>query len=217
MTNKHTRSVSLIDGHTEEITDAEVIKALECCKSFDDLRACYKCPALENGDCSNGKVYISNFILDKALDLINRQQAEIERLNEVVNGTENSFNKMTELYHKAFAETKGTGIERRCGVMKHCEKCLYYEKCKAEIDEAPDDIFTFFPYNEDCPHFKNKADFVEVVRCKDCKQFMEYAEGVQCVEKSNGDCFIRMMCCIDRQFEGVTYDDFCSYGERKDA
>ena len=64
---------------------------------------------------------------------------------------------------------------------------------------------------------KPTADVVEVVRCKDCKQFMKYAEGVQCVEKSNGDCFIRMMCCIDRQFVGVTYDDFCSYGEQKEG
>ena len=73
-----------------KLTDELVIKALECCKSFDDLRACYKCPALENGDCSNGKVYISNFILDKALDLINRQKAEIEELKEVTTNTINT-------------------------------------------------------------------------------------------------------------------------------
>lgn len=30
------------------------------------------------------------------------------------------------------------------------------------MDLAPDDTLTFFPYNTDCPHFKNKADYVEV-------------------------------------------------------
>lgn len=39
--------------------------------------------------------------------------------------------------------------------MKHCEKCIHYEKCKADMEVAPDDTFSFFPYNEDCPHFKN--------------------------------------------------------------
>ena len=33
----------------------------------------------------------------------------------------------------------------------------------------PDNIITFFPHNEDCALFKNKADFVKVVRCSECK------------------------------------------------
>lgn len=57
----------------------------------------------------------------------------------------------------------------------------------------------------------------KIVMCKNCKQFMEYAEGVQCVEDANGDCFIRMMHSVDKQFCGVKYDDFCSYGERRDS
>ena len=62
------------------MTDEQIVKALERCKTYDDLRACYKCPALENGDCSNGKTYISDYIAEKVLDLINRQKAEIGRL-----------------------------------------------------------------------------------------------------------------------------------------
>lgn len=88
--------------------------------------------------------------------------------------------------------------------MKHCEKCLYYEKCKVEMDEAPDDIFTFFPYNEDCPHFKNKADFVEVVRCKDCK----HRGKDECMFHINGE-------PADEEFLLKCDNDFCSYGERK--
>ncbi len=84
-----------------------------------------------------------------------------------------------------------------------CEKCIHYEMCKAEMDLAPDDTFTFFPYNEDCPHFKNKADFVEVVRCKDC-------------EKENRfDC---PLCYIEKQtlqFINHNADFYCGYGKRK--
>lgn len=64
------------------MTDEQIVKAFERCKTYDDLRACYKCPALENGDCSNGKTYISDFIAEKVLDLINRQKAEIEKLKK---------------------------------------------------------------------------------------------------------------------------------------
>lgn len=58
------------------------------------------------------------------------------------------------------------------------------------------------------------ADIEDVVRCEKCKQFMEYADGIQSVEGANGDCFIRMMNSIYKQFCGVKYNDFCSYGER---
>lgn len=61
------------------------------------------------------------------------------------------------------------------------------------------------------------ADVVEVVRCKDCKHFMEYNEDyVREVEKSDGDCFIRKMYSCDTQFCAVQSDDFCSYGKRKE-
>ena len=61
------------------------------------------------------------------------------------------------------------------------------------------------------------ANVEEVVRCKDCKQFIEYAEGIQCVEKANGDCYIRMMYSLYKPFCSVTYDDFYSYGKRRDS
>ena len=54
--------------------------------------------------------------------------------------------------------------------MASCKECLHYELCK-----RLDAIFNY--YNTPSPihlptscsdFFKNKADFVEVVRCKDC-------------------------------------------------
>ena len=73
-----------------------------------------------------------------------------------------------------------------------CKDCLYYSSCNiAYLD--PNDI---------CEDFKNKNNFVEVVRCKDC----EYCE----IGKSGKDyCWLFKI--------GVYDDDFCSYGEREDT
>jgi hypothetical protein len=55
------------------MTDNEIIKALKCCR-LNTFEKCRECPA--------GKTYefCSLEILGDALDLIKRQQAEIERL-----------------------------------------------------------------------------------------------------------------------------------------
>ena len=64
-------------------------------------------------------------------------------------------------------------------------------------------------------------DAVPVVRCKDCKRFMEYtrdyARLFPTAEGADGDCYIRVMNSDDKQFCACKYDDFCSYGERKDG
>ena len=70
------------------MNDSEIIKALECCSSPNVLKGCEDCP-LKNKkeDCRN--------ILDfKILDLIKRQQAEIDRLNidlKAMRGAANSW------------------------------------------------------------------------------------------------------------------------------
>ena len=57
------------------MTDAEIIKALECCKGR--LCAGKECPLFNEGGCL---VMLSS----NALALINRQKAEIERLNKEI-------------------------------------------------------------------------------------------------------------------------------------
>lgn len=58
------------------MTDAEIKKALECHSEMSyDQNACEKCPILNHWDCG-GKM------AQHALDLINRQQAEIESVNK---------------------------------------------------------------------------------------------------------------------------------------
>ena len=61
------------------MTDAEIIKALECCGT--DMN-CHRCPANEN-ECGCIRKTCQN-----ALDLINRQKAEIEKLRKRVNFVE---------------------------------------------------------------------------------------------------------------------------------
>lgn len=59
------------------MTDNEIIKALECCKRPANQTSCDDCPyQFSNEKCSSK-------LIDDALDLINRQKAEIERLNIV--------------------------------------------------------------------------------------------------------------------------------------
>ena len=58
------------------MTDEQTIKALECCISSDNSEACRGCPFDENDMCTKD----SNALQKYALDLINRQKAEIEIL-----------------------------------------------------------------------------------------------------------------------------------------
>ena len=61
------------------MTDKEIIKALECCLDTSPS-SCGKCP-LFNVDVTISKMICSKVAMKISLDLINRQQAEIENLN----------------------------------------------------------------------------------------------------------------------------------------
>ena len=92
--------------------------------------------------------------------------------------------------------------------MMKCKDCVHYELCKyntyqqAHYFGKDKEIYITIDNNTPCKFFKNKADVVEVVRCKDCKHYS------------------REQCYHDRHehhaqsiFQNA--DDFCSYGERK--
>ena len=57
------------------MTDNEIIKALECCKRPVGTGACKDCPLDKDRPCTTT-------MIENALDLINRQKAEIERLQK---------------------------------------------------------------------------------------------------------------------------------------
>ena len=71
------------------MTDNEIIKALECCVKTEFISDCAKCEMFAF-DCKD-------ILIENALDLINRQKAEIERLqmdnkqlqSDVINANQN--------------------------------------------------------------------------------------------------------------------------------
>lgn len=65
-----------------EMTDKEIVRALECCIKSTHFGECFenKCPMASEKGCKVGKETLYPY----ALDLINRLQAEIERLNKEV-------------------------------------------------------------------------------------------------------------------------------------
>lgn len=92
--------------------------------------------------------------------------------------------------------------------MSTCNNCIHSSVCTPY--NTPNDSY---PEIGDCPHFKNKADYVEVVRCKDCEHATELNE----YEKR---CYIEG-CIACRQIHQnsertiMLPTDFCSYGEKE--
>lgn len=93
----------------------------------------------------------------------------------------------------------------------HCEKCISYDMCNYEYEHCDTDaVLTFFPNNTDCPWFKNKADFVEVVRCKNCVH--KFVIEGRCM------CNINAKEAFGKWFglRATHGENFCGFGERKD-
>jgi hypothetical protein len=81
-----------------------------------------------------------------------------------------------------------------------CKDCIHDNACSS--------IFRFFGGNPDyiwnrvedtCKPFQNKANFVEVVRCKDCKYYDVY----------------RLECHNPYHNGIINCEGYCNYGERK--
>jgi hypothetical protein len=68
-----------------KFTDEEVVKGLECCRK-DNVKDCDACPYVD----IDTKTYCVNEMIKDALELINRKNAEIERLQK-----ENVFHRKT--------------------------------------------------------------------------------------------------------------------------
>lgn len=93
--------------------------------------------------------------------------------------------------------------------MSICKDCLHYEVCQYHITEETD-----MTVNE-CSHgFKNKADYVEVVFCKDCKYWerLYYRPFVE--PRNDGRC--KALWQFHDAERNITFEDhFCSYGEKE--
>lgn len=106
--------------------------------------------------------------------------------------------------------------------MASCKDCIHYCRCKDTVADEN--------WNEDvaqiikdmyspigCVDFKNKADVVEVVRCKDCKHYeangFVYEEGCGRCDHPRQQWEVE---CYDQWVE-TRPNDFCSYGERRET
>lgn len=74
------------------MTDDKIIKALQCCGSETTALTCYDCPLLDRGRPS---CYFKN--AKNALDLIERQKTEIDRLKTIVQIKSKKINCLLEL------------------------------------------------------------------------------------------------------------------------
>ena len=93
----------------------------------------------------------------------------------------------------------------------NCKDCIFNEICERREDLVQLDDFTWDEYGESnevekyCSIFRNKADFVEVVRCPDCKH---------CIKDTEYSKKINMGYCeYDNTVHRKTH--FCGYGERR--
>lgn len=80
-----------------KFTDEEIIRALECCVA-GRVANCDECPF--DKCCTDG----TNKMLNNALDLINRQRAEIDWLTSAVNNSTQEFLKLHDTYQEQRAE-----------------------------------------------------------------------------------------------------------------
>ena len=91
------------------MTDNEIIKALECCSNScdDGFAKCDECPRFEEGSGCTLRT------MKNALDLINRQKAEIERLEnelkitrEYIHENNLEFDLLSKIEHNSLCETE---------------------------------------------------------------------------------------------------------------
>ena len=86
--------------------------------------------------------------------------------------------------------------------MSTCKDCLHFEVCKLKHRK-------YFAEETDveylCNQFKPKADYVAVVRCKDCAYFY--------VEKQDED--FPYFCLHHSGLMRTSPNCFCSYGEKE--
>lgn len=85
-----------------KFTDDEIIRALECCKNED----CDNCPFFKYP-----KSICRWDVWDCALDLINRQKAEIERLREDIKAQDSSISSLLSIVNSNYQNGRNEAIK----------------------------------------------------------------------------------------------------------
>ena len=112
------------------MTDDEIMKALECCMKTEFITDCAKCEMLAF-DCKDT-------LIENALNLINRQKAEIERLTDELHRAKVEISKFFEQADSCCNEAIDVFAERLKDEMRleddcryDCMNCLY--ECKGYV------------------------------------------------------------------------------------
>ena len=77
----------------KKLTDNEIIEALECCADWCGAISCWDCPLKDTGCIHFDK-------LKDVLDLINRQKAEIERLERLLDKADKDYTRCAKRFFK---------------------------------------------------------------------------------------------------------------------
>ena len=80
------------------MTDNEIIKAWECCENWESTKDCDDCPV---------KVGCSQKLAKHSLDLINRQNAEIDRLKDLITYQKQEIKRKEQKYNQAVDDMFG--------------------------------------------------------------------------------------------------------------
>lgn len=91
----------------KKLTDAEIKRALECCTQGRDIKVCWDCPLYVDLETARECCEKLN---TNALDLIARQQAEIERLKALAENGASAIDTNNRLVQK-FAEIKSEAVK----------------------------------------------------------------------------------------------------------
>lgn len=88
-----------------------------------------------------------------------------------------------------------------------CYNCIHFDNC---LDNGKTRYYgTNIACNdveERCKFFKNKSNFIEIIKCRDCESFISRDGDSWCEEHSDG---------WGDHIVYVDEDDFCSFGARK--
>ena len=129
------------------MTDTEIIKALECCSNScdDGFAKCDECPRFEEGSGCTLRT------MKDAFDLINRQQAEIERYEQLIPnkycictkvGNGLIYSETTEDYDKIISEISAEAIKEFADkvILKIENSRRKYQRLCKEQGEKEDEV-----------------------------------------------------------------------------
>lgn len=105
-----------------------------------------------------------------------------------------------------------------------CKDCIHEDLCMDKFKKQYPSYANKNITVDDCEHFKDKADFVEVCRCRDCIHAVEldkhcelnrfaYKHCVMWKGEEEKNVWHKYKKCY-KDYSIVEPDDFCSYGER---